>query len=173
MWPSTSTRPWTSRLDPRTQLGIEFRELLNHDLQTATAWALKENFHHFWSYQSWTHACRFLDIWEEAAHETDLKPVQRVAAMIEKHAEGLLHFIHHPITNAASEGINSTIHSLKHAARGLVNFKSLRIRILFFPGKLNLRPTYELPTNSRKDEISKGDHHGCVTSGYDAAMSLP
>ena len=131
-----------SRLDLRTQMGIEFRELLNHDLQTATAWALKENFHHFWGYQSWTHACRFLDKWVEAAHETDLTPVQKVAAMIEKHAEGLLNFIHHHITNAASEGINSTIQSLKHAARGLVNFKSLRIRILFFLGKLNLRPAY-------------------------------
>jgi transposase len=66
--------------------------------------------------------------------------MKKVADLVDRHAEGLLNFIHHPITNAASEGINSTIQSLKHAARGLVNFKSLRIRILFFLGKLNLRP---------------------------------
>jgi transposase len=129
-----------SRLDLRTKVGIEFRQLLNDDLQTATAWGLKENFNHFWSYQSWAHAVGFLDKWVEAVRETELKPMEQVAEMIEKHAEGLLNYIHHRITNAASEGMNSAIQSLKHAAKGLVNFKSLRARILFFLGKLDMLP---------------------------------
>jgi transposase len=62
-----------SRLDLRTTTGIEFRELLNRDLDTATAWALKENFHHFWSYSSWARAVGFLDKWVEAARDTQLK----------------------------------------------------------------------------------------------------
>ena len=45
------------------------------------------------------------------------------------------------LTKATSEGTNSTIQSLKHAARGLVNFRLLRASILFFLGKLGLRPT--------------------------------
>jgi len=46
----------------------------------------------------------------------------------------------HSITNAAAEGINSVIQSLKHAARGLPSFDVFRIRVLFFLGKLDLTP---------------------------------
>jgi transposase len=70
--------------------------------------------------------------------------------MVEKHAEGILNFLWHPIclrlsplrsgSNAAAEGINSIIQSLKHAARGLPNFQSFRSRILFFLGGLDLSP---------------------------------
>ena len=60
--------------------------------------------------------------------------------MIGNHAGGILNYIYHRITNAASEGINSTIQSLKHAARGLPAFKTFRIRVLFFLGKLDLNP---------------------------------
>jgi transposase len=129
-----------ARLDLRTRTGIAFRKLLNEDLQTATAWALKTNFHHFWSYRSWAWACSFLANWVEAVSETGLKPMEKVARMLDQHAEGLLNYIAHRITNAASEGINSTIQGLKCAARGLPNFQSLRSRILFFLGKLKLRP---------------------------------
>jgi transposase len=129
-----------SRLDLRTKDGIKFRKLLNDDLETATAWSLKENFRRFWSHQSWSRGCSFLDRWVEAARDTGLKPMAKLADMIDKHAEGLLNYIHHNITNGALEGINSTIQSLKHLARGLPSFKSLRIRILFFLGKLDMRP---------------------------------
>jgi transposase len=46
----------------------------------------------------------------------------------------------HPITNAVSEGLNSKIQSIKSAARGFHSFASYRIRILFFCGKLDLKP---------------------------------
>jgi len=129
-----------SRLDLRTKAGIKFRALLNEDLQTGTAWALKENFRRFWSCASWSRAFRFLDKWVAAARDTQLWAMNKVADLADKHAEGLLNFIHHPITNGTSEGLNSTIQSLKHLARGLVNFKALRTRILFFLGKLNMHP---------------------------------
>ena len=129
-----------SRLDLRTQQGIVFRELLNEDLETGSAWSLKENFRHFWSYQRWTSGFRFLDKWIEAAHDSALPPMQKVADLLERHAEGLLNYLHYPITNAASEGQNSRIQGLKTAARGLPKFESLRSRILFFLGKLSLHP---------------------------------
>lgn len=129
-----------ARLDLRTTIGIEFRNLLNLDLQTATAWALKENFSRLWSYQSWAWALSFMDKWMEAANESGLAPMQKKSDMIGRHAERILNYLHHPITNAGSEGLNSSIQSLKHLAKGLVNFKSLRTRILFFLGKLDMCP---------------------------------
>ncbi len=126
--------------DMRLRASREFRALLVQDLQTGTAWALKRNFDHFWSYRQWGRACRFVHHWMEAAFATGLQPLEKAAEMIGHHAEGILSYIFHRITNAASEGINSTIQSLKHAARGLPAFKTFRTRVLFFLGKLDLSP---------------------------------
>lgn len=126
--------------DMRLKAARELRALLVQDLQTGTAWALKENFDRFWNYRQWGRAWRFIDHWMETVFATGLKPLEKAAEMIGQHAEGILNYIFHRITNAASEGINSTIQSLKHAARGLPSFKTFRTRILFFLGKLNLHP---------------------------------
>jgi len=45
------------------------------------------------------------------------------------------------ISNALTEGFNSKIQSLKHAARGFRTFANFRVRILFFCGKLDLYPS--------------------------------
>jgi len=126
--------------DLRRSAEAEFRGLLELDLQTGTAWALKENFDRFWSYRSWGWALRFLTDWVELARATKLRPLEKAADLIDKHADGILNYLVHPITNAAAEGLNSIIQGLKHAARGLPNFKSFRTRILFYLGKLDLSP---------------------------------
>ena len=126
--------------DLRQRAAAEFRRLLVQDLQTGTAWALKENSDRFWSYTSQAWALKFLWDWVETARATELTPLAKAADLIEKHAEGILNYLRHPITNAAAEGLNSIIQSLKHAARGLPRFESFRTRVLFFLGKLDLKP---------------------------------
>ncbi len=126
--------------DLRQRAAAQFRSLLVQDLQTGTAWALKENFDRFWKYTSLAWAMKFMWDWVETARATQLTPLAKVADMIDKHAEGILNYLMHPITNAAAEGINSVIQSLKHAARGLPKFESFRTRVLFFLGKLDLKP---------------------------------
>lgn len=130
----------SSRIDFRTSTGRRFRALLRADLLTATAWSLKENFRHFWKLKRWARACQFLQDWLEAARDTRLKPLEKVADMIDKHGEGLLNYTLHRITNAMSEGLNCAIQLLKSCAKGLPNFASLRARVLFFEGKLELHP---------------------------------
>jgi hypothetical protein len=39
------------------------------------------------------------------------------------------------------EGFNSMIQSIRHSARGLPNFASLRTRVLFHLGRLQLKPS--------------------------------
>ena len=132
---------WLQRRENLCQrAAAEFRSLLGQDLQTGTAWALKENFRRFWKYTSVAWALKFLWDWVETARATELTPLVKAADMIDKHAEGILNYLMHPITNAAAEGINSVIQSLKHAAHGLPKFESFRIRVLFFLGKLDLNP---------------------------------
>ena len=57
-------------------------------------------------------------------------------------AECLRTSIRHRITNAASEGLNSRIQSIKSAARGFRSFANYRIRILFHCGRLDLKPAF-------------------------------
>lgn len=95
--------------DLRQRAAAEFRSLLVQDLQTGTAWALKENFDRFWSYTSLAWALKFLWDWLETARATELTPLVKAADLIEKHSEGILNYLLHPITNAAAEGINSVI----------------------------------------------------------------
>jgi len=68
------------------------------------------------------------------------QPVQKVAKMINKRIENILSWFRHRISNAAAEGFNSIIQSLKSAARGFRSFANYRTRILFFCGKLKLLP---------------------------------
>ena len=44
------------------------------------------------------------------------------------------------ITNVNTEGFNSVIQAMKYAARGFRSFVNYRTRILFFCGKLDLKP---------------------------------
>lgn len=60
--------------------------------------------------------------------------------MLKKHLAGLLAYFRHRITNAATEGLNSKIQAIKSAARGFRKFENYRLRILFFCGRLDLRP---------------------------------
>ena len=65
----------------------------------------------------------------------------RVAKMLRRHLPNLLTYFRHRITNASSEGFNSVIQSLKYAARGFRSFDNYRTRILFFCGRLDLKPS--------------------------------
>ena len=60
--------------------------------------------------------------------------------MLRKHLYGLLAYFRHWITNAAVEWLNSKIQTIKSAARGFRNFENYRTRILFFSGRLSMRP---------------------------------
>jgi transposase len=127
--------------DMRTKSAVEFRELLVQNLQTGTAWALKELFDHLWTYKSRSHAMRFIYSWVESVNDSGLTPMITASATIMRHMAGILNYISFPITNASSEGMNSIIQSLRCAARGLPNFANFRARILFHLGKLDMLPS--------------------------------
>lgn len=128
------------RPDLRTKAAAEFRKLLAEQFDTGKAWTLKELFDRFWQYSSRSWAMRFLDNWIEEAKDTMLKPLIEAADMLRKHEAGLMNYFSFQITNAAAEGINSMIQTLRSAARGLPDFEKFRNRVLFHLGQLNLRP---------------------------------
>ncbi len=117
-----------------------FAAIKRKGLKTARAWAIKEQFRWFWRHVYPMSAKDFFKQWYGWGVRCHLQPIVKVARMLKRHLPGLLSYFNYRITNAASEGFNSVIQALKYAARGFKSFKNYRTRILFFCGRLNLRP---------------------------------
>lgn len=115
-----------------------FQQLYQTNLRTSKAWHLKETFRAFWDYISRTPAEKFLKEWHKKVSRSKLQPLKKVADMLLKRQWGLLNYLKHRITNAASEGMNSQIARIIGNARGLRSFETLRTRVLFYHGKLNM-----------------------------------
>lgn len=117
-----------------------FEALMTDELKVGRAWGIKEAFRKFWEYERvWT-AERFWSRWYFRATHSRLAPVVEAAKTLKRHLEGILAYITHRITNAATEGLNSKIQSIKASARGFRKFANYRIAILFHCGKLQLYP---------------------------------
>lgn len=117
-----------------------FGVLKNSDLKVARAWAIKENFRSFWSYKTRGWASNFFDNWYSWAVRSKLKPIKEKAKMLKKHLPNLLTYFQHRISNAAAEGLNSKIQTIKSNARGYRSFTGFRNSILFYCGKLDMAP---------------------------------
>lgn len=138
----TGTRQmWLYNSDNLKQEKLEHIEQAQRTaIKTGRAWAIKEMFRDFWTYNSSTWAEKFFKKWYAWAIRSRLKPIKKVAVMLKKHLAGLIAYFRHPITNAKAEGFNSKIQSIKAAARGFRSFENYRNRILFYCGKLDLMP---------------------------------
>ncbi len=117
-----------------------FVAIRQNGLKTARAWAIKEEFRWFWRYVYPMSAQEFFSQWYAWAVRCRLRPIIKVARMLKRHLPNLLSYFRHRITNATSEGFNSIIQALKYAARGFRSFQNYRTRILFYCGRLDLRP---------------------------------
>ena len=115
-----------------------FQNLYNANLKTSKAWRLKESFSGFWSYRYLGSAESFFKDWYKQVKRSKLEPMKKVADMLANRLQGLLNYLKHRITNAASEGMNSLVARILANARGLRSFAQFRIRVLFFLGKLDL-----------------------------------
>jgi len=114
--------------------------LKDQQLKTARAWALKDYFRWFWGSKNEDSAKEFFGDWYAWAIRSRLDPVKKVARMLKGRLANILTWFTHPISNATAEGFNSRIQSIKFNARGFKNFQNYKTRILFFCGKLNLKP---------------------------------
>ena len=60
--------------------------------------------------------------------------------MIKNHLPNILTYFKHRISNAAAEGLNSKIQTVKTNARGYRFFDGFRNSILFYCGGLDMKP---------------------------------
>lgn len=118
----------------------QFERLVRSELKAARAWMAKQLFESFWQSRNVGSAREFFLFWYRRVMRSRIPRLKAVAKMLRSHLERLLNYILHPITNAVTEGFNSKIQALRHAARGFRSFANYRARILFCCGKLALLP---------------------------------
>jgi transposase len=117
-----------------------FHQLKAINLKTARAWAIKESLRALWHYHRRGWANRYWKHWYFWATHSRLTPVIEVARMIQRHLPGVLNYFDHRITNAASEGLNSKIQTIKKMAYGFRNRTHFKTAIFFHCGGLQLYP---------------------------------
>ncbi len=74
------------------------------------------------------------------ATHSRLKPIAKVAKLIQRHLPNLLTYLRHRLTNAALEGVNAVIQWVKKTARGFRNAEHFKTAINFHCGGLDLYP---------------------------------
>ena len=65
-------------------------EILKYNLKTVKAYLMREDFNRFWTYQSATWAGKFLRAWCSRARQSQIEPMQKMAATLTKHEPLLL-----------------------------------------------------------------------------------
>ena len=118
-----------------------FAALRAESLKTGRAWAMKEDLRHLWAYHRLGWAKRFWKRWYFWATHSRLGPVVDVAHMLARHEQGVLNYFNAaPVTNAAAEGLNSKIQTIKKMAYGFRNKEHFKTAIFFHCGGLQLYP---------------------------------
>jgi transposase len=112
---------------------------------TGAAWVFKESAREFWNYGCKTVVTHAWLMWCKRVHESGLKPLIRVARIIQNNLRGIVNAIIKNVTNATAESINSKIKVIKHRCRGFRNRERFKRAILFYCGGLELYP--DLPTH--------------------------
>ena len=93
------------------------------------AYALKEQFRLFWTQDFVRKAWIFLDQWISDAQNTGIKKLKKMADTLDNHRVGLLNYFKHRITNAAAEGINNKIKTMKRQAYGFRDMGYFKLRL--------------------------------------------
>lgn len=124
---------------PREKMG-RLRSLRRMDLRTARALAIKENFRGLWRFFRRSWADKYFKAWFFRATHSKLAPVIRACWTFKRHLAQILNFVHHRITNAVLEGLNSKIQTIKKKAYGFRNRENFKTSIFFHCGGLKLYP---------------------------------
>lgn len=118
----------------------EFEPLRKSNLKTARAWAIKETLMDFFYYRQMKRASDHFRSWFSWASRSKLRPIVRLAHTLRSRLGTLLNYCKWPITNAASEALNSKIQWIKYTARGFRSRDGFRRAIYFHCGALDLYP---------------------------------
>jgi len=120
---------------------LQFAQLRKGHLKTARAWALRQAAMTLFDYTYPGAARRHFQWWYGWAMRSRLKPIKKIAGMLQRRFENIITYLRHRITNATSESINAKIQWVKYTARGFRNKTNFTNAIYFHAGKLDMFPS--------------------------------
>jgi transposase len=119
---------------------IKFESIKKANYEVSRAWRIKENFRDILSMQPILGALRLYKIWRRDALAANIKEINEVIQIFDRHENGIINAMSTGINNARAERLNGSIQELKTIGRGYRNTENFRIAILFFHGDLNMIP---------------------------------
>jgi transposase len=117
-------------LDLRRNERQRLEEALELNKPLATAYYLKEDLRQFWQQENKTTATRFFNDWLGRARASEIRILDRFAATLERHRQGILAYYDHPISTGPLEGTNNKIKTLKRQAYGFRDMEFFKLKIL-------------------------------------------
>jgi transposase len=126
--PTNLTAPQRGRL----------RDLLQYNLRTVRAYLLKEDFQHFWSYDSPTWAGKFLDQWTSQVMRSRIDPMKKVASTLRNYRELILNYFRarKQFSSGIVEGLNNKAKVTMRKAYGYRTFGVLETSLYHVLAKL-------------------------------------
>ena len=114
------------------------RALVTINFRSARAYLLKEQFNHFWTYQSSLWAQKFLARWTTMAMRSRLDPFKRVAKTLRKHRRELLNWLvaRGQFAHGATEGFNNKARITTRKAYGFRTYEHTEIALYHALGNL-------------------------------------
>ncbi|ABC77042.1 ISL3 family transposase [Syntrophus aciditrophicus] len=91
--------------------------------------SMKEQLRLFWEIPEYAQAVTFLDTWCKDAMLSGIKELVKVAKTLSGYRTAILNYFKHHITNAALEGTNNKIKTLKRQAYGFRDMEYFKLRL--------------------------------------------
>lgn len=120
-----------------TQRG-RLKTLLCYNLKSVRAYLLREDFQHFWTYQSATWAGKFLDDWIRRTMLSRIEPMKKVAKMLKKHKALIMNWfaVHGTLSSGIVEAMNNTAKLTIRKSYGFRQYKTLEYALYHKLGEL-------------------------------------
>lgn len=120
------------------QQRIKLRDVLRYNLKSVRAYLLKEEFQHFWEYDSPAWAGKFLDQWCNQVMRSRIEPMKKFARTMRTHRELLLNYFRakKAYSSGVVEGLNNKAKVTMRKAYGFRTFRITEISLYHALGKL-------------------------------------
>jgi transposase len=123
-------------LSHKANLDIEgrraLRMLLKANKRLHKAYLLKESFGQLWTYNNPVWARKFFENWKAQLRWQRLEPLEKFAAMIERHWDGIISYCHpeNKVSLGFMEGLNNKIRVIQRRAYGIKDQEYLMLKVI-------------------------------------------
>ena len=117
-------------LDAQRNEAERLQEALEANAPLALAYYMKEDHRQVWSQTSKAAARRHLDDWIRRAEASDIRMLERFAATLREHRDGILAYYDCRISTGPLEGVNNKIRTLQRQAYGYRDLAFFKLKLL-------------------------------------------